>query len=331
MKAVFIINAILSYMWISCYTLNAQPVISNAEYFFIGTVLKFQKCVPEGVMQGNSGINQVWDFSMLNSLPDTTIETMVNPSLTPSGNEFPESNLAESYSDGRFVYVDRQADANYLVGFVDPNSGLIMHYPNSMQFAVRPITYGASITDDFTTNYTVSSLNFIGEGTVTIIADAYGTLILPNGTYENVLRLKIEQTRIDSLIEFQTISTINTVTYAWFDGVHTSSLLKIDSTYSENFTEKSVEYLLDETIAGIQTVQKSINLKIYPNPATDQIIITTETKGKMSISNVKGETILVRELKSGKNKIDISSLSAGQYFVNFDFGQNRIVRKLIVS
>lgn len=321
----------MGYMWLSSAGLQAQPIISNAEDFSIGTVLRFQQCVPEGVAAGNAGTNQVWDFSMLTHLPDTTVETMADPSQTPSGSAFPEANLAEAYSDGRFVYVDKQTDANYLVGFADINSGLMMHYPNAMQFAARPIMYETFITDDFTNNYTVSNLNFSGAGSITIHADGYGTLILPNGTHENVLRLKIEQSRIDTLLEFQTISASSTVTYAWFDGIQTSSLLKIDSTYSESFTEKSVEYLIDETITGLQTLQESMDFEIHPNPATDRIGVTVGVKGKMTVSNINGKSMMVRELKAGNNEIDIKPLSAGQYFVNFESRQNRITRKLIVS
>lgn len=181
-------------MAVVCATyLQAQPVISNAEDFSIGTVLKFQQCEPGGVLPGNAGADQIWDFSDLSSLPDTTIETMVSPGSTPSGNDFPEANLTESYSDGRYVYVDKQTNGNYLVGFADPAAGLTIHYPNAMQFAVRPITFETNITDEFTISYSVNSLNFVGAGTVNILADGYGTLILPNATYENVLRLKVEQ------------------------------------------------------------------------------------------------------------------------------------------
>lgn len=43
----------------------AQPIITNAEDFTIGTVLKFQKCNPTSVSAGSAGANQTWDFSTL--------------------------------------------------------------------------------------------------------------------------------------------------------------------------------------------------------------------------------------------------------------------------
>jgi len=96
--------------------LSAQPTITNAENFSIGTVLTFQQCNSTGVNPGNSGASQTWNFSTLTSLGTTSIETMVTPASTTHGNLFPTSNLVEQYSNGTFVYVNATVDSSYLVG-----------------------------------------------------------------------------------------------------------------------------------------------------------------------------------------------------------------------
>lgn len=206
----------------------AQPTVTNAEDFTIGTVLTFQKCEPKGINEGKSGANQTWDFSKLVSLPETTTEWMVLPSSTTHGHLFPTANQVEKYSDGSFVYVNKTENENYIVGYVDTTSIYPpTDYPDPMLFAKRPIKYGMVITDEFVMKGSAA------KGTVTIEADAYGTLILPNGTHDNVLRVKI--TEVHPWFTFSV--------YVWFDGIHTSALLKIDN-------QPNVEYLLSETVGN---------------------------------------------------------------------------------
>lgn len=211
----------------------AQPIITNAEDFTIGTVLKFQKCNPTSVSAGSAGANQTWDFSTLTALPDTTTEWMLSPSSTTNGSLFPTANQVEKYSDGRFVYVNKTATENYLVGFIDTTSIYpATRYPNPMIFATRPLNYGTIVTDTFT----MAGSSAIGI--ITINPDAYGTLILPNGTHNNVLRIKITEVH----------PWFNFVVYVWFNGINTSALLKIDN-------QPNVEYLLSET-TGIGEINK---------------------------------------------------------------------------
>lgn len=206
-------------------SIGAQPIITNAEDFTIGTTLKFQHCDPTGVDVGKPGKKQVWDFSQLKLIADTTIEWMLDPSTTSNGKLFPSANQVEKYSDGRFVYVNKTKDENFIVGFIDTTASWpATHYPDPMLFAKRPLEYGKIITDEFEMKGSTA------KGTVTINPDGYGTLILPNGTHKNVLRVKI--TEEHPWFKF--------TVYVWFDGIHTSALLKIDD-------QPNVEFLLSET------------------------------------------------------------------------------------
>jgi hypothetical protein len=225
-----------------------QVEIQNAENFSEGTILVFQNCYSENVTVGEAGEKQTWDFSsLIIKESNTTTERMVAPESTKFGELFPKANLVEEYSDGRLVYILKTDAENYLLGFVDTTNNITIKYNDPMLFAKRPLKYGDTITDSFTTEYSVRGLDFKGQGTVTIIADGYGQLVLPNGTYENVLRVKIIQEQTDILIQYSSESKTETVSYVWFDGTHTSSLLKVDETKSTHYNNKSVQYLLSET------------------------------------------------------------------------------------
>lgn len=226
----------------------AQPTLNNIENFVVGMTLVFQECDTSGVKVGKKGGNRIWDFSDLQSLNSKTItEDMILPDSTNYKDQFPTANLVEKYSDGRLVFAEINKNENYLVGFVDNTIPINMKYEKPMLFAKRPIHFSDSISDTYTTKYNIKNLDFKGQGTVTIIADGYGTLVLPNGKFENVLRVKITQQQKDTLVQYSTNTSTSTVTYVWFNDKYRSALLKISKTKSDYYSNKTVEYLLKES------------------------------------------------------------------------------------
>jgi photosystem II stability/assembly factor-like uncharacterized protein len=71
--------------------------------------------------------------------------------------------------------------------------------------------------------------------------------------------------------------------------------------------------------AGINNMNnESTFLRVYPNPATEKIIIETSQisdQGTISIMNGQGQEILTRKIDSFTNEIQINNLSSGVYFV----------------
>ena len=222
----------------------AQPEIKNAEDFQIGTVLKFRVCDTTGITPGNSGEKQTWDFSKLKQKPDTNTEWMVLPSATPYGDKYPAATQVEKYSDGSYVYVNKTKEQSSLMGYASPN--MVMNYPKPMPFAKRPISYKSKFSDAFTDNFIASGMNFSGSGTVSIEADGYGQLILPNKIYKNVLRVKITQLQSDTLKQYNSLSNMSIITYTWFDETNKSALFKISYTKAMGYNTKEVQYLLSE-------------------------------------------------------------------------------------
>lgn len=235
---------------ISTQRIFAQITITNAENFSIGTTLIFQNCETKNVSLPNkAGKNLTWDFSKLKKQEnDTIIEKMVLPKFTDYEKKFPEANMVEKYSDGKLVFLIKNETENKLLGFIDENDKIEIQYTDPMIFAKRPITFGDTITDKFKTQFNTRGMDFNGDGSISIIADSYGKLILPNKTYENVLRIKIVQKTINEIVQYNSKSITQTTTYVWFDKFHTSALLKMDKTESDYFNDYSIQYLLREFI-----------------------------------------------------------------------------------
>jgi hypothetical protein len=62
-------------------------------------------------------------------------------------------------------------------------------------------------------------------------------------------------------------------------------------------------------------------MKLYPNPATDIITIdanlSTTATPIVSIADISGRVVMIKELKAERTNLDISSLAPGMYFVKY--------------
>jgi hypothetical protein len=84
--------------------------------------------------------------------------------------------------------------------------------------------------------------------------------------------------------------------------------------------------------ANYSTVKKvnlnsSIELKVWPNPATDLIQINTGNKtGKASIIDASGRVVKSIVLGAGINRILVNDMNRGLYMVTFNSNQGDILQ-----
>ena len=268
----------------------SQITINHAEDFQVGTKLFFRvhSAIKAGII---AGPNQTWDYSK-DTWYDSMTEWMVDPSTTTNGKNFPQATLVEKYSDGSFVYMKKSNNDNNLLAYVDTTQSLVIRYPNPVLFCKRPFSYGDKVTDTFTTNAKGSGFAYTGQGLCTIEADAYGTLKLPNGTFSNVLHIKITQIESDTLSGGASNFSSVSVSHVWFDTSHTSALLKIDSNSSGKVT---VSYLVNETTSGIEGYTKKITIPLKASISGDNLLLFGNLQDgkeyKLSVYNSEGQNV----------------------------------------
>ncbi|OFZ02249.1 MAG: hypothetical protein A3K10_06930 [Bacteroidetes bacterium RIFCSPLOWO2_12_FULL_31_6] len=90
------------------------------------------------------------------------------------------------------------------------------------------------------------------------------------------------------------------------------------------------EYALNKNLMNVNQLEIT-PISIFPNPVSDIVHINCSERHnfKMQIFNIVGECILQRELISGRNDVDISSLSIGVYVIKLTGSGSTFQQKLI--
>lgn len=87
-------------------------------------------------------------------------------------------------------------------------------------------------------------------------------------------------------------------------------------------------YTIDITsiITGITSVNNNLEVSIYPNPSSDFINIKTNSKiDEVRVYNVQGALLI----QSKSNSIDVSKISAGNYFLKITQGNKNIIKRFL--
>ena len=103
--------------------------------------------------------------------------------------------------------------------------------------------------------------------------------------------------------------------------------------------EGSTLLAINDCTVNNNNIAKGLEFSVYPNPATDLLIISIEksifSNIELSVSNSFGQQVISNKTVSSANgysqiQIDISNLPTGSYFVRF-FGDNHVLSKQFVK
>lgn len=262
-----------------------------------------------------TGVNTIFNNSSLTQGGGVS-GTYSAPS-TAEISSYPGSTL--KYANGSTtVFYKQTATKLEITGLVTPDATLNFS-ANNGTFISYPATYGYSETDNNASG-TFSTTQGSGSfsGSITLSADAWGTLLIGSKTYTNVTRIKSIQNFVLTVFGFTAATVVNT-SYIYYDGSHKFPLFSttnavITPTGSAAQTTNGAQ-ALNEVFLGTLDFVKKDSFKIYPNPAQDFI----EIKGDMSnyskanIYSLDGKLIKTSNLKAGK--VQVSELPASSYFI----------------
>ncbi|MCG3166782.1 MAG: hypothetical protein POELPBGB_02564 [Bacteroidia bacterium] len=316
-------------------SVKAQPTITTANFIpqtgenFLVHLFPYQAA-------GVGGAAITWDFSGATAT-GTASMNHVDPALTSSFASFPDATVCISQG-GAYSYFEGTSSAWYYNGVVA--SGNLIPYSNPEKLMEFPFTYNDNFTDNFGATFT-SGITITRSGSVNVTADAYGTLILPYGTINNVIRVKVVENYSDSY----TVTVPVTLTYAstnyyWYKADTHYPVLSITSLDQDGTIYQGASYLDQSHISAMEeNIVNDIHLNIFPNPSDASTVVSFELEEpeniRLALYNTLGDLVEMVEknkLGAGNHRYEISSenYAAGLYTLNVMVGEKTGMLKLIV-
>lgn len=257
----------------------------------------------EYINPGKGGENVTWNFSNLTVLIDKYEANYSAPNITEDQMYhlgFDIIDPAKSPANSLIIYTDNQVNTMYyfeiknnqLQAMGHENPTTLLKYNPRMVQDKYPTYYGDSYKYDYQSDVWYSGRNdFRTKGYYEMKADGYGTITLPSGTYNNVLRIKYVQT----------------MQYIPLRGVWEGPLKYEITTYK--WYIKGYRYPVLETMRMVDDTGLEISSLGFYYPPTDQVYLKQTNKtvaiGKPTVSNIRNSS---RKLTWEKRVIPILQL-----------------------
>ena len=139
-----------------------------------------------------------------------------------------------------------------------------------------------------------------------------------------------------------TLTGQGATTYTWMNngtpvvGSAISVTAALGQTYSISGTDNngcsnttSVGLVIE--LCNALNEQSVLLFKLYPNPAKDFLNLQMTQDGYMQITDMMGRQVMGKVIHKGEQKIDLSHLSDGLYYLQFENGTLSQGRKLLIS
>ncbi|ASS48534.1 MAG: hypothetical protein A3D31_07740 [Candidatus Fluviicola riflensis] len=301
------------------FNLLAQPTLTSAGLNPIAGE-EFTVYNSNWVDPGASGSNVTFDLSGL-AETDTTYVVYTNGNAS-----YPGSNLTASFitfSDTNNFYMNASASGLSLVGMLG-SGGTSYLYQDGKEVNEYPLMYNSTNSDYFHATFTVLA-DWEQYGTITAEADAYGTLITPEGTFTDVIRVHYIQNFTDSC-SFAVIDYLSDY-YVWYkEGYHRElATVNYQTTPQGGFTQYAT--YLEAGNLGLNEEEKS-SLFVYPNPAIDAATVrlkANETLKTLNLTDMNGRAIEVSYTNEANHvSLDLRNLDAGLYLVELQYESGEI-------
>ncbi len=314
----------------------------------MGTTIQYDTA---GVLSGSAGTSIIWDYSSLTV--DTTgflSHHYFDPSTTPGSSNFPGANLADLTPVGVYSYFKYSPDSiTYLGNWVESVNCEIGWDPQRQ--TVCPFSFGQSFSDLFS-RYRCGAGAYCHTYTNrTTTCDGEGTLILPSGTFNNVARLKIVETVIDSSflsggMFLSTTTAIDSV-YTWID-VNTNQGVFMWM-YINNLTYSYVykyivsfdySHIPDYTTDALPILAEHQSpVDVFPNPFNNSTTIMINDKNLKShpleffMYDFLGCEVKHHKLSAGISEfvVEKGNLGEGIYFVKIYNGKEIFTEKIVIQ
>ncbi len=183
---------------------------------------------------------------------------------------------------------------------------------------------GTTWTDTDTAIYFLGGSQVgVRSGTTVGTADGYGELILPIGSFTNVLRVHLEQTVMDETNFGSSVTTGDRYQY-YLPGFPAplAEIIDLTSTSGVNVTVDQRVQWMNEVTAGLHAARTLSSLGVYPNPAEDLVTLTFVTTGTIQLRVLDMAGRVIKDTNLGRFgagtkqvALDLAGFAPGAYTV----------------
>lgn len=289
-----------------------------------------------GLPLANTGTNLTWDFGLVQGMFPVMYDSILSTSAIASGSLYANASYGyKQYDVISYFQSNTSAQQTALSGIYSPS--LAFTFTNAGVVANYPMSYGYNNVDVVSGSYTLGAGSSTGacNGSITVTADATGTLVFPfNVVFNNVLRLtSVQQLTLSSgLFPLGTITQnmyrfyvpqrkypILTVRYQKYQLLAgTPTITAIAYGNSNYFTVASIPENRYELTNGLSPNPFSNSVSIAGNNLTEECSII--------IRNVEGRIVVASD---NCDSINTDALVPGIYFAEIIKPGVRYRQKLI--
>ena len=333
---------------------NFVPIVGESQLYYIAD--------PASVIDTTIGPNVVFDYTDLEGSSSTQTTYFVDPTSTTFASDFPTASYADTsdISPINKRYFENRTDSlinNGLVLNTNDFGTIVATYTDPEVTMRFPFTYDNSFTDNYLGGLTsiISGIpvSTAGVGMVSITADAWGTLRMPESIdIDSVLRIVQVESFLTDTITFPSILNIPdilpipisaTIISYYKPSLSKHALLSFtDANFGVQATRTVIsQFFLPEIVPSVNEIENELELTIFPNPSeNDLITISFDLKNSASV-NIKVVNHLGQQVRSifsgnmlqGMNKLQVrtAGLSKGVYFINMNIDNQLISKKMMVQ
>jgi hypothetical protein len=296
-------------------------------------------------LTGNSGVT--WDYSSFGKFPNGTknYSIVANTNFTDYG---ASTNQVSAIEGVLSTFLETNSTSKKIVGIEyvtgDAFLGTVkINFNGGTKIDVMnyPFAYNDQITSACSGNLIISTSTTTATGPSVSKFDGIGTLKLANGVTLNNISRHHTNINITSIVNILPVATDVDLTIDQYDYYDLStgdflpefSYVKVDFIASGGVnTSTSLNFALStsEPTGNVSLNENKMNqFSIFPNPTKNTLSISSELftgNEVFEVSTLEGRIVLNAQTNE---KIDVSSLQNGTYFITTEMNGEKVAQKFI--
>jgi len=312
-------------------TLIAQPTIDLSNNMPINGQEFVLRTSADWLWQGPDGADVDFNFWELDATGNRNYRVYDAAVSSTAATSIPSANMLSTDGGSDTLFWNYAADGLYQVGSRSPLEGL-MNFSDPQLEIKYPCTFGTNWSDNVAASYTSQLGPATRSGTITGVADAWGTFEISEQSLPSVLRVRVHKdiTDISALANLHRTSD----TWYFFSENYPWPVLKliienVSLSGGAPSTTKTAQWMFGPGGVSVGEVDPdSFTFTPYPNPTSGRVDLNIGTSKLRAIEvlTTTGQVVKQESATNGGSLtgiLDVSGLASGVYQVRLTQADGR--------